>query len=195
MKPVADIAACREAHRRLGQTVAGLGEAEISWPSLLPGWTRAHVLTHLARNADSHAHLLEGLALGEDRRQYPSAEAREADIMAGGSRPPDELRADLEQACRRLEGSWESLPEPLWSEPVSLTVGRRPAEELVFRRLREVEVHHADLGLGFVPADWDDAFVEKELALQLARLAGRADHRSLVAWLLGRAGAPELGPW
>lgn len=195
MKPVADIAACREAHRRLGRTVAVLGEAEVRAPSLLPGWTRAHLLTHLARNADSHAYLLEGLALGEDRQQYPSAEAREADIMAGGSRPPDELGADLERACRRLEGLWESLPERLWSEPVTLTVGPRRAEELVFRRLREVEVHHADLGLGFVPADWDDAFVEKELALHLGRLAERADHRRLVSWLLGRAGAPELGPW
>ena len=37
---------------------AGSLDADPSAPSLLPGWTRGHVLTHVARNADSLVNLL-----------------------------------------------------------------------------------------------------------------------------------------
>ena len=40
-------------------------------PSLLPGWTRGHVLTHLARNADSQRHVLEAAVRGAPAERYP----------------------------------------------------------------------------------------------------------------------------
>ena len=33
-------------------------ELDIAAPSLLPGWTRGHVITHIARNADGYVNLL-----------------------------------------------------------------------------------------------------------------------------------------
>lgn len=195
MKPNVDIEACREAHRRLLEDVGTLSDDACRVPSRLPGWTRAHVVTHLARNADSHVFVLEGLKLRERRRQYASPEAREADIAAGGTRNADELRSDVHHACLELEAAWEALPVELWRDQVALTAGARPVEELVFRRLREVEVHHVDLDLGYSPGDWDEAYIEKELLHRLPGLTERADHRQLVSWLLGRGPAPELGPW
>jgi hypothetical protein len=59
----------------------------------------------------------------------------------------------------------------------------------------EVEVHVADLGLTVGPSDWTDGLVDKALPRLLAGLRGRADERELMAWLLGRAPAPELRPW
>jgi maleylpyruvate isomerase len=47
---------CREAQARLMQQVAHLSDNGIRSPSLLPDWTLAHVLTHLARNADADLH-------------------------------------------------------------------------------------------------------------------------------------------
>ena len=47
-----------------------------SWarqPSLLPGWTRGHVLSHLARNADAMVRTLAGTARGE---QHPDVRRR-----------------------------------------------------------------------------------------------------------------------
>ena len=67
--------------------------------------------------------------------------------------------------------------------------------EIVTHHLRDVEVHHVDLDLGYRPSDWPAKFVEGELAKRLRALPDRADHADLLAWLLGRAPAPELGPW
>ena len=41
------------------------GDLDVTAPSLLPGWTVGHVLTHLARNADSMTLALAGAERGE----------------------------------------------------------------------------------------------------------------------------------
>ena len=43
---------------RLTAAAAGLTDAQAREPSRLPGWSRGHVLTHLARNADGLRNLL-----------------------------------------------------------------------------------------------------------------------------------------
>ncbi len=43
-----------EATERLLATAARLTDEDLRAPSLLPGWTRGHVLAHVARNADSY---------------------------------------------------------------------------------------------------------------------------------------------
>jgi hypothetical protein len=40
------------ATERLLDGLDGLSDVQVAGPSLLPGWTRGHVLTHLARNAE-----------------------------------------------------------------------------------------------------------------------------------------------
>ena len=67
--------------------------------------------------------------------------------------------------------------------------------EIVTHHVRNVELHHVDLDIGYRPSDWPANFVEGELAKRLRALSDRADHADLIAWLLGRAPAPELGPW
>src|SRR6266568_1340972 len=154
VRPDAHIDACTVAHRRLLATVDGLTDQDAARPSLLEGWTRGHVITHLARNAASHVWLFEGANAGEVRHQYPREGMRAADIEAGAGRAAGELRADLERTCDELEWAWTSLPDELWDRDAVVTTGQRPLSDLVFRRWREVEVHHVDLGLGYSPADW-----------------------------------------
>jgi maleylpyruvate isomerase len=68
-------------------------------------------------------------------------------------------------------------------------------------RWREVELHHVDLGLGYLPADWPQPYVDRELSISLKLLPERLDtdgQRQVLAWLVGRAsgaGDPELTPW
>jgi maleylpyruvate isomerase len=195
LRPDDVINACKEAHRRLFASVEPLDDEAFWRPSLLPGWTRAHVITHLARNADSHTWLFEGAAIGEVRRQYPTLEARDRDIEAGATRTAESLRTDLHGACERVERAWAALPEDDWDREGIVVAGARTMGEIVFRRLREVSVHHVDLDVGFTPEGWSTIYVEGELARRLANLADRADHTALVLWLLGRADAPELGSW
>ena len=56
-----------DATQRLLSTARVLAEPDLRAPSLLPGWSRAHVLAHVARNADAMRNLLIGARSGTDR--------------------------------------------------------------------------------------------------------------------------------
>ncbi|MDQ1373676.1 MAG: maleylpyruvate isomerase, partial [Actinomycetota bacterium] len=65
-----------------------------------------------------------------------------------------------------------------------------------FQRWREVEVHHADLGVGYSSADWPESLAARWLPETLATLPERTDQRQLLAWALGRSdAAPPLQAW
>ena len=72
-----------KSHARLALTLAGVTDTDARRPSLLPGWSVGHVLTHLARNADSHVRMLEAAAVGEVADQYPGGNERRAAAPRG----------------------------------------------------------------------------------------------------------------
>jgi maleylpyruvate isomerase len=197
------IAGCRAAHRRLFSTLRSVDEETVRRPSRLPGWTVGHVLTHLARNADSHVRMLLAADRGESVEQYAGgAEQRAADIEAGAGRPRDALVTDVGQASLDLETVWAETSPNGWAGH-GLSRGRPwPCVDLPFNRWREVEVHHVDLGLGYQPADWPDEYIARELPLAVAGLPRRvtdpSQRRLLLAWLFDRADQPpalDLGGW
>jgi maleylpyruvate isomerase len=199
---VAALDACRDASARLLATLGGLDDATARRPSRLPDWTVGHVVTHLARNADSHVRMLEGAVAGRVADQYEGGlEGRAADIAAGAGRPAPELIADLGRAIDDLDAMWGRVPPAVWAAGHGRMGNGElcPCAEMPFRRWREVEIHRVDLGLGAEPADWPDAYVELELPRALAQLPDRlspADRAVLLAWLMGRADAPpRLPPW
>ena len=63
-------------------TATALSDDQAREPSLLPGWSRGHVLTHIARNADGLGNLLRWARTGTETPMYTSAESRSADIDA-----------------------------------------------------------------------------------------------------------------
>jgi maleylpyruvate isomerase len=143
--------ACRDASARLLATLAGLDDATARRPSRLPDWTVGHVVTHLARNADSHVRMLEGAVAGMVADQYERGLAgRAADIAAGAGRPAPELIADLGQAIDDLDAMWGRVPPEVWATGHGRMGNGElcPCAEMPFRRWREVEIHRVDLGLG-----------------------------------------------
>ena len=154
-----------QATQRLLDTARIITDADLRAPSLLPGWTRAHVLAHVARNADAMRNVLGGVRTGEDRPGYASAEAREAGIEQDSGRPARELTVDLADSAMALRTVARQLPDEGWQVPVRmLDPGPLfPAAELLTRRLVEVELHHGDLGAGYGPAGWPAAFAAMEL--------------------------------
>ena len=194
-RPYDLIEAAEVAHRQLVASVESLDDDGMRAPSLLPDWSRAHVISHLARNADSHTWLFDGAGVGEVRRQYSSLEARQHDIESGAQQTAQELREDLRASCERLESAWVALGDDAWDREGMVAVGARTMREIVFRRLREVSVHHVDLDVGYTPSHWPKIYVEGELARRLPGLADRADQAELISWLLGRGSAPTLKPW
>jgi len=91
-----------QATQRLIDTARIITEPDLRAPSLLPGWTRAHVLAHLARGADAMRNLLVAVRSGQERPAYVSAEARQADIERGAGMRADELMADLADSAMAL---------------------------------------------------------------------------------------------
>src|ERR1700679_1619038 len=97
------LTALQSATGRLLDGVASLSDAAPTQPSLLPGWSRGHVLTHLARNAEGSARLLTWARTGVPSYEYESADARAAEIEAGAGRPAEVLIEDVRQTAAALE--------------------------------------------------------------------------------------------
>ena len=153
-----------QATQRLLGTARVITEPDLRAPSLLLGWTRAHVLAHLARGADAMQNLLAGVRTGQDRAAYASAAARQAGIEHGAGLRASELVADLADSAMALRRVARQLPDAGWQMPVRIMDSAPfPAAQLLTRRLVEVELHHCDLGAGYTPADWPPAFAAMEL--------------------------------
>lgn len=159
-----------QATDHLLRTAEGLAEGDQHEQSLCPGWTRGHVLTHVARNADGLSRCVRAAVDGSGETMYPSSADRDAEIEAGAGRPPSELLADLEAASTRLTADLARLRP----EHAAIRVERTPggptfrAGRLPFLRLREVCYHHVDLDAGFtfgaLPADLVRTFLDDEVA-------------------------------
>jgi len=195
MRPEVIIEACRASHRRLLADIEPLSEDDIRAPSRLPRWSRAHVLAHLINKANAHGPLFGGPRAGEVRHLYPPGHDQDLAADAGAHRSAHQLRSELRRAFGDLEGAWAALDDDHWDCEAVMMAGPRTMTEIVSHHLRNVEVHHVDLGIGYEPRDWPETFVEGELARRLRGLPGRAEHAELLAWLLGRGSAPDLRPW
>ncbi|HTZ43815.1 MAG TPA: maleylpyruvate isomerase family mycothiol-dependent enzyme [Jatrophihabitans sp.] len=135
-------------------TVRGLPDGDLAAPSLLPGWSRAHLLGHLARNSDALLNLLSWARTGVENPMYPSAGARAEGIERSAGQPVAELRADFEDGVRRLDEAVRELPDDAWQGMVRTARGRPvPGAEVPWMRVREVWVHVVDLDAGVSFAD------------------------------------------
>jgi maleylpyruvate isomerase len=146
---------------RFLETVAGLDEEALRAPSVLPGWSRAHLVTHVARNADALTQVLQGARAGEIRPMYASQEVRDADIEAGVRRNTEELLADATATADRWHRAADELqPGDLDCPMARLPDGpTQPVRRVGMMRRTEVEVHHADLDAGYTATDWPPDFV------------------------------------
>jgi maleylpyruvate isomerase len=179
---------------RLLATAAGLTDAQLREPSRLPGWTRGHVLTHIARNADGLANLLRWARTGVETPMYANREAREAAIEAGASRPGADLTADLRVSAAAFADEAARLPGEAWTAPVRGLQGPAiPAAGVLDWRLREVEIHHVDLAAGYRPADWPRAFVAATLPQVAGQFGGRDDAPACLLRADGMADAWRIG--
>ena len=160
---------------RLLAGIGGLSDGQAGEPSLLPGWTRGHVLSHLARNAEGGTRLLIWARTGIPSYEYESLEARAAAIEAGAGRPAQILAEDVRRTAAAFAEAAANMPPAAWQRVVRYTAGQEPhAEVIVPSRLAEVLIHHLDLDIGFGPQDWPASFVAEMLPLVTGGL-GRRD--------------------
>ena len=199
--------------RRFDAAVRRVRDDELREPSELPGWSRAHLVAHIARNGDALGNLITWARTGIETPMYASAEQRADDIEGGARRSAKVLRADLEDAERRFAAAVASLPPDRWWSEVRTRAGRViPAAEVLWMRCREVWVHAVDLGtdasFSDLPGDLVEALIEDVTGSFGAR--PDCDDLELVAtdtvrsWPLGasspdraivRGDSPELLAW
>jgi maleylpyruvate isomerase len=116
------LVAVRRASAALHEIVGTMTEATMHGPSRLTGWTRGHVVSHLARNAD---------------------------IEEGAHRLARVQQEDLWAAHQRFGQATEGLAAADWAAQVIDGKGRQIAASLVpWMRLTEVLVHQVDLDVG-----------------------------------------------
>jgi maleylpyruvate isomerase len=183
--PLALIEDVHQATARLLATARTIDD--VGAPSLLPAWSRGHVLTHIARNADSMVNLLTWARTGVETPQYAPGQ-RDPDIEAGAPRPLDEQLADLEASAARFATAVADLPAEAWAVEIRYRSGRAaPAATVVWSRLVEVEIHHADLGAAYGWRDWPAAFAARLVRQVVHNTAGREGTPQVLLR------APELG--
>ena len=151
-----DLESLHHSDQRLLRTVDSQSSESWSGPSLLPGWSRAHVVAHLALNAEGFAGALHGLVTGVHLAIYPSNQARNDGIEELAVATNDDIRERLFAATQHLRDTMEHLTPEQWEGTVNrLPEGPVwPATSLVEARQREVEIHHADLGLAYTHRNW-----------------------------------------
>ena len=160
--------------RRLIRSVDAMTDEQWASPSLLPGWSRAHVVAHLALNAEALSGAIEGVHEGRPVPMYATDAQRDADIEELAAAPLAELRARF-LGSSSVIGEWiEELADNLADQLVERTPGGRAfrAGDVGAMRVREIEIHHADLGLDLTAADWSPEFVDLVLTTRAAAHAG-----------------------
>jgi maleylpyruvate isomerase len=185
--------------------LAGLDESGYDAPSGLPGWTRKHVVAHVAANADAVGNLVHWAATGERTPMYSSAEQRNTDIAAGATRSGAELARWFTRSADRLEAALDALTEEQWATEVVTAQGRTvPATETPWMRAREVLVHAVDLGTGVgfddLPADFLVALLDDITGKRSASAGTPSAGPALVVeptdrddrWLVAGDGEPVL---
>jgi maleylpyruvate isomerase len=201
-----DVEGAATAHQRLLADLDGVlsdgRELSPRGATALDGWTVGHLLTHIARHADSVVRMLNG------QSQYEGgAEGRAEQIEAGADRDLDSLIADVRMSTWRLETRWAVQED--WKATATVVSGAVVAcHELPFRRWREVAIHHVDLRIGYRFEDLDSEYVRRELRLMEMLWKARQPmgmtglpQQALdlvpplrLAWLMGRREVPGLAP-
>ena len=150
-----DIEALQTSHARLTSELRAMSSVDPATPTELPNWTVGHVMTHIARNADSTIRMLAGLA-----QYWKGAQSRAADIELGAGRGWDELVEDVVATSDAVDRRMLEVTD--WTGMVQATTAVRPKVTMPEMRRREVEIHHIDLGQGYGFADLPGDFVAFE---------------------------------
>jgi maleylpyruvate isomerase len=158
------------------ETVEGLDQSELTAPSLCEGWTRSHVIGHVALNAHSLVNLMEWARTGKETPQYPGWVQRDMDIERCSTRTKEEHLHALHHASEAFVNAARAVPLERWDFPVRGIGGKeQPVSGYLFGRLREVEIHHVDLDANYSSADWPAAFVDQVLRDIPARLGDNVE--------------------
>jgi len=166
-----------------------LSDAQLDEPSLLPDWSRRHVVAHVGYNALAIARLVSWAETGVEIPMYESRAVRDAEIVSGAALPADALRKLSMHAGMLLDSAWANLPEEKWSAEVQTAQGRTvPATETIWMRTRELWIHAVDLGTEAGFTDIPPGVLRRILEDIVAAWTTRGEHVGLQLAVTGGDG-------
>ncbi|MFE9122847.1 maleylpyruvate isomerase family mycothiol-dependent enzyme [Streptomyces sp. NPDC007172] len=167
----------RSSAARLAAGLDALTDVTAREPSVLPGWSRGHVITHLARSTDVYRWLLAlartGIAPGPRADAATLGHALRQGAGRGAAEPIADLCGSLDRLLDELDEA-AAVPADRWPTLVTALAGwRHPAWYTLHRARRELETHHIDLKLGHTSVDWPNGYVTWVLDETIATPAAR----------------------
>ncbi|ACU97081.1 MAG: maleylpyruvate isomerase family mycothiol-dependent enzyme [Saccharomonospora viridis] len=163
--PAKELTWARRGTAYFARVLAQLPDSELDRPSLLPGWSRRHVIAHVGYNARALTRLLTWARTGVETPMYASPEQRAAEIESGATLPARALRSLFSHSEVHLNVAWRDLPDEAWDAQVRTAQGRLvPARETAWMRTREVWVHALDLDHGASTHDFPPDLLDELLA-------------------------------
>lgn len=156
-----DLTGLNASSQALTRTVDALTSEELATPSLLPDWSRAHVVAHVALNGESLAAVISGLVHDAPVAMYESDEQRDGDIEELAGAASSDLRERHLVATTEFAEAVALMGRRHWSGLIDRLPGGPawPMVTVVPARRREIEIHHVDLGTSYTRADWPADFV------------------------------------
>jgi len=185
----------------LVRLVGAMPDDALAAPSALPGWSRAHVVGHLTRNAEALTRLATWARTGVETPMYADPEQRAKDIESSAHASVETLRRELATTADDLDAALAALDESGWRAEVRSALGRTvPATEVPWMRVREVWLHAVDLDAGASVADLPDGVVDTLLDDATGVLSGREGCPAVLlaptdreqTWALGADGGVEV---
>ncbi|MBT8160230.1 MULTISPECIES: maleylpyruvate isomerase family mycothiol-dependent enzyme [Arthrobacter] len=162
MTEITTSALLAELHQAAGivtGVVAKIDDAGVKAPSELPGWTRGHVLAHIAGIANAMARQLEYAARGETIELYDGGyEGRTKAIELAAGHTAAEHQAEVGEAVARALAAFDGLPDSGWATRITYRDGTVLDGGLAL--WRELVIHATDLGMGRGPETWSRTFCE-----------------------------------
>ncbi|WP_033208944.1 maleylpyruvate isomerase family mycothiol-dependent enzyme [Streptomyces bikiniensis] len=159
----------RAAHDRLRAAAAEITEEGAREAVHLPGWTRGHVLIHLADLSRAFARQARYAAEGKSVEVYDGGRpTRDRRIEELHGEPVAWLREQLEEGLTALEEAWDALGPDGWELPCSYRNSPLFATQLAW--WRETELHTVDLTVGYGSAEWSTALSSHVVSFLKGRL-------------------------
>lgn len=176
-----------QAQQRLEDGIVDLDDEAMAVASHCDGWTRGHVLTHIARNADGMVNLTTWALTGEVKAMYSPPEARDDDIAAGASRSAVQIINDVVAGNQRVLEAFARLEAAVAVNRAvadrMVRLGTNPedgpevaAQDLPHQRIQEVVLHHHDLLHDLALDEWPRVYVDEALPRAAIRMSRRVSH-------------------